>query len=75
VVPFVAGDGPPPPALPPHSATSTTRGFEGHLTDVQAGRQPYDVPGHLKANQRSSGSSSVARFKILQVECPSKILL
>ena len=49
VVSFVAGEGPPPPALLLHSATSTTKGFEGDLTDVQAGRHAYDVPGYLEA--------------------------
>ncbi|MGF7236951.1 MAG: hypothetical protein ACQSGP_18620, partial [Frankia sp.] len=49
ITPFVAGAGAPPPALLLHSATSTTKGFEGDLTDVQAGRHPYDVPGYLEA--------------------------
>ncbi|MFJ7625089.1 hypothetical protein ACIQZN_01205 [Streptomyces sp. NPDC097595] len=32
-----------------HSATRTTRGFEGDLADVVAGRNPYDVAGYLES--------------------------
>lgn len=32
-----------------HSATRTTRGFEGDLSDVVAGRNPYDVAGYLES--------------------------
>jgi hypothetical protein len=48
ITPFIAGDEPA-PALLLHSATSSTKGFEGDLTDVREGRAPWDVPGYLEA--------------------------
>jgi hypothetical protein len=48
-------DGGPVPAVVMHSATRTTRGFEGDLADVAAGRNPYDVPGYLEARAVSLG--------------------
>jgi len=47
--PHVAGAGPRPPSVLLHSATQTTRGFEGDLNDVLRGNQPYDVAGYLEA--------------------------
>ncbi|NED91187.1 hypothetical protein G3I76_65300 [Streptomyces sp. SID11233] len=40
---------PVPPAVILHSATRTTRGFDGDLADVRAGRDPYDVAGYLES--------------------------
>ena len=45
-----------PPAVIMHSATRTTRGFEGDLADARAGRDPYDVAGYLEARAVSLGS-------------------
>ena len=47
--PYVAGSGPQPPSVLLHSATQTTRGFEGDVNDVLLGDQPYDVAGYLEA--------------------------
>jgi hypothetical protein len=55
LLPHVDGTGPQPPALLMHSATQTTKGFEGDLSDVQLGRLPYDVPGYLEARVVSLG--------------------
>ncbi|MEW9528660.1 hypothetical protein [Microbispora sp. NPDC049125] len=48
--PFVAAPGEePPPFVLMHSATRTTKGFEGDVADVAAGRTAHDVPGYLEA--------------------------
>lgn len=39
----------PRPAVLLHSATRTTKGFEGDLTDLAEGREPYDVAAYLEA--------------------------
>ena len=39
----------PRPAILLHSATRTTKGFEGDLTDLAEGREPYDVAAYLEA--------------------------
>lgn len=53
--PFIATGGAFPPAVLMHSATQTTKGFEGDLSDVHLGRMPYDVPGYLEARMVSLG--------------------
>lgn len=53
-----------PPAVIMHSATRTTRGFDGDLADVRAGRDPYDVAGYLEARAVSlaaAGDLAVGR--------------
>lgn len=48
--PFVAAPGTePPPFVLMHSATRTTKGFEGDVAEIAAGRVAYDVPGYLEA--------------------------
>lgn len=37
-----------PPAIIMHGATQTTKGFEGDLSDVNAGRQAFDVATYLE---------------------------
>ncbi len=53
LLPLVSDDGGFPAAVLMHSATQTTKGFEGDLSDVQRGRLPYDVPGYLEARMVS----------------------
>ncbi|WP_255949510.1 hypothetical protein [Streptomyces odontomachi] len=55
VAPARPDEGSRPPALVMHSATRTTRGFDGDLADVRAGRDPYDVAGYLEARAVSLG--------------------
>ncbi|WP_169952727.1 hypothetical protein [Microbispora sp. H11081] len=48
--PYVAAPGTePPPFVLMHSATRTTKGFEGDVAEIAAGRVAYDVPGYLEA--------------------------
>ncbi|MFJ9772632.1 hypothetical protein ACIRVF_15535 [Kitasatospora sp. NPDC101157] len=67
LLPSVEGrsDARPAPAVILHSATRTTRGFEGDLADVVAGRNPYDVPGYLESRAVSlarEGDLAVGRL-------------
>ncbi|MET7766705.1 hypothetical protein [Streptomyces sp. NPDC005336] len=49
LLPYRASGGRSGPALVLHSATRTTRGFEGDLSDLAAGRVPYDCATYLEA--------------------------
>jgi hypothetical protein len=46
---YVSGPGPVPPSVLMHSATPTTKGFEGDLADVRRGRPGHDVATYLEA--------------------------
>lgn len=46
--PYVLSSQQLPPAIIMHGATQTTKGFEGDLSDVDAGRQAFDVATYLE---------------------------
>lgn len=52
---YVADDTEQVTSLIMHSATQTTKGFEGDLTDTMAGRQAYDVATYLEARAVTLG--------------------
>jgi hypothetical protein len=51
----VSGAGPQPPSMLLHSATETTKGFDGDLADLSQGRPAHDVATYLEARVVSLG--------------------
>jgi hypothetical protein len=46
--PYISGAGPEPPSMLIHSATTTTKGFEGDLDNLIQGRSAHDVATYLE---------------------------
>ncbi len=52
---YLAGPGPQPPSMLMHSATQTTKGFDGDLADLIQGRPAHDVAAYLETRVVSLG--------------------